>query len=140
VVWLPHILSEADHRLNQWNPEPNRAVTRCAAYGSTSHPLDLSDDRLAAVLEALSMTTAGRPLQSGLDPAMVARVRSAARARALGYNHGQRVWRVTEEGPVAVWHSKDHRPTCRRWKVHGGRCGSPGVAGGDGRRAGAASR
>ena len=52
VSWLTHILSEADHRLNQVPPwAKQRLHTLRGATGQPVHPLDLSDDRLAAVLE-----------------------------------------------------------------------------------------
>jgi transposase len=55
VLWLTHILSEANHRLNQVEPwAMQRLQTLRGATGQRVHPLDLSDDRLAAVLEALS--------------------------------------------------------------------------------------
>ena len=53
VLWLTHILSEANHRL------PRRTLGGAAApharccTGQPVHPLDLSDDRLAGVLEVL---------------------------------------------------------------------------------------
>jgi hypothetical protein len=55
VIWLPHILSAANHRLHQVEPwaEP-RLHTLRGCTGQPVHPLDLRDDRLAAVLEAWS--------------------------------------------------------------------------------------
>jgi transposase len=54
VLWLTPILSEADHRLNHVEPwAEQRLHTLRASTGQRVHPLDLSDDRLAAVLEAL---------------------------------------------------------------------------------------
>jgi transposase len=55
VVWLTHILSQADHRLNHvelWVEPQAHTLRQCP--GQRVHPLDVSDDRLAAVLEALS--------------------------------------------------------------------------------------
>src|SRR5919197_3233082 len=55
VLWLTHILSQADHRLNHaepWAEARLHTLRRCT--GQRVHPLDLSDDRLAAVLQALS--------------------------------------------------------------------------------------
>ena len=64
VLWLTHILSEADHRLNHVQPwAQQRLQTLRGATGQQVHPLDLSDDRLAAVLEALSDDAAGRALK-----------------------------------------------------------------------------
>src|SRR5215510_10112263 len=55
VIWLTHILSEANHRLNQVEPwAEQRLQTLRSCTGQPVHPLDLSDDRLAGVLEVLS--------------------------------------------------------------------------------------
>src|SRR6266545_1205141 len=58
VVWLTHMLSEADHRLNHvapWARQRLHTLRRCT--GQPVHPLDMGDDRLAGVLEALSDET-----------------------------------------------------------------------------------
>ena len=55
TVWLAHILSQADHRLNQVQPWAERRLA--TLRGSTDRPvavLDLTDDRLAAVLRTLA--------------------------------------------------------------------------------------
>src|SRR5919109_5166703 len=55
VIWLTHILSEANHRLNHvepWAEQRLHTLRRCT--GQLVHPLDVGDDRLAGVLEALS--------------------------------------------------------------------------------------
>jgi transposase len=55
VLWVTHLLSEADHRLNHGEPwAAQRLHTLRGSTGQHVHPLDLSDDRLAGVLEALS--------------------------------------------------------------------------------------
>src|SRR5215475_1654174 len=55
VIWLTHILSEANHRLNHGEPwADQRLHILRGCTGQQIHPLDVSDDRLAAVLGALS--------------------------------------------------------------------------------------
>jgi transposase len=55
VLWLTPILSEGDHRLNHVAPwAKQRLHTLRDCTGQPVHPLDVSDDRLATVLEALS--------------------------------------------------------------------------------------
>src|SRR4051794_41180523 len=54
-VWLTHILSQADHRLNQvqpWAERHLRTIQHCIAQPLRA--LALADDRLAALLLALS--------------------------------------------------------------------------------------
>src|SRR2546426_9904311 len=56
VVWLAFILSEGDHRLSHvepWGKEQRRTLSRC--LGHQVKPRDLTDDRLATVLDSLSV-------------------------------------------------------------------------------------
>src|SRR3982750_1984271 len=55
VVWLTHVLSQADHRLNQVPPWlARRLETLGACLGQPVRALDVADDRLATLLEGLS--------------------------------------------------------------------------------------
>src|SRR5262245_60980229 len=55
VIWLTPILLQADHRLNHVEPwAEQRLPTRRGCTGQRVHSLEVSDDHLAAVLEALS--------------------------------------------------------------------------------------
>ena len=57
VVWGTFMLSEGDHRLShveQWVKEPQRTLRRCP--GRRVKPRDGTDDRLAPVRDALSVT------------------------------------------------------------------------------------
>jgi Domain of unknown function (DUF4277) len=54
AIWLTHILSQADHRLNQVQDWAfKRLETLKALCGEDLHELDLTDDRLEAVLRYL---------------------------------------------------------------------------------------
>jgi transposase len=118
TIWLAHILSEADHRLNQVQPwAEHRLTTLRACTRRPVQPLDLTDDRLAQVLRTLSddaeWTTFERALTRtvlrvyDLRPAQV-RVDSTT---ASGY------WQVSEDGLFQFGHSKDHRPDLPQLKV-----------------------
>src|SRR5947199_4939958 len=55
TLWLAHLLSEGDHRLNQVEPWAVAHLTTLRqATGQFVDRLDLTDDRLAAVLRALA--------------------------------------------------------------------------------------
>ena len=111
TVWLAHILSQADHRLNQVQPwaEHRLATVR----GSTGQPvavLDLTDDRLAALLRTLADDAAWESFERAVGRTLL-RVYDLQRAvvrvdttTASGY--GQ----VSAEGLFQFGHSKDHRP------------------------------
>src|SRR4029434_829328 len=56
VVWLAFILSEGDHRLYRvepWVKAHQRTLSRCLS--SEVQPRDLTDDRLATILDDLSV-------------------------------------------------------------------------------------
>ncbi len=118
TVWLAHILSQGDHRLNQVQPWAERRLE--TLRGSTGQPivaLDLSDDRLADLLRTL----ADDAVWCGCERALgrtVLRVDDLQRTRvrvdtttASGY--GQ----VTEDGLFQFGHSKDQRPDLPQVKV-----------------------
>jgi transposase len=118
VLWLTHILSEADHRLNHVQPWAKpRLHTLCGATGQQVHPLDLSDDRLAAVLAALSDDTRW-PAFEGAFSQQLLRVYDLQPERVrLDTTTASGYWRVTEDGLFQFGHSKDHRPDLPQVKV-----------------------
>ena len=118
AVWLAHILSQADHRLNQV-----RAWADCLPHTLASflpaplRPTDLTDDRLADVLRALSDDDRWAAYESALNGHLLrvydlrpttVRVDSTT---ASGY------WQVTDDGLFQFGHSKDHRPDLPQLKV-----------------------
>src|SRR5436305_14152 len=118
AVWLAHILSRADHRLNQVRPWADQLrATLDACLPSSLRPTDLTDDRLADLLRALSNDAAWAACEGALNaqtlrvydlqPTTV-RVDSTS---ASGY------WSVTEDGLFQFGHSKDHRPDLPQVKV-----------------------
>jgi len=118
VLWLTHILSEADHRLNHGQPwAAQRLHTLRGATGQPVHPLDLSDDRLAAVLETLS-DEARWPAFEGAFTQHLVRVYDLQAERVrLDATTASGYWRVTEDGLFQFGHSKDHRPDMPQVKV-----------------------
>src|SRR6266511_3081989 len=118
VVWLTHILSAADHRLNHVAPwAEQRLHTLRGCTGQPVHPLDVGDDRLAGVLEARSDDAHWAAFEGALtrqllrvydlEPERVRRDSTTARG------HGS----VTEDGLFQFGPSKDHRPDLPPVKV-----------------------
>jgi transposase len=118
VLWLTHIRSEADQRLNHvksWAEQ--RLHTRREGTGQLVHPCDVSDDRLATVLETVSDDPRWNAWEGArnqqvrrvydLEPACV----RLARTTASGH------WTVTADGLFPFGHSKDHRPDLPQVKV-----------------------
>jgi transposase len=118
VLWLTHILSEADHRLNHVQPwAQQRLQTLRGAIGEQVHPLDLSDDRLAAVLEALSDDARWQGFEGAFTQQLL-RVYDLQPERVrLDSTTASGYWRVTEDGLFQFGHSKDHRPDLPQVKV-----------------------
>jgi transposase len=118
VIWLTHILSEANHRLNHVEPwAEQRLHTLRSCTGQPVHPLDLSDDRLAGVLEALSQDAQWQAFEGAFTQQLLRvydlhpeRVRLDS-TTASGY------WSVTEDGLFQFGHSKDARPDLPQVKV-----------------------
>ncbi|MGC9084475.1 MAG: IS1634 family transposase [Anaerolineae bacterium] len=118
VGWLTHILSQADHRLNQvqdW--AEGRLETLSACLGVRVRALDFSDDRLAALLDLLGEDQRWAGFQAALNQRMLrvydltpGRVRMDT-TTASGY------WEITEDGLFQLGHSKDHRPDLPQLKV-----------------------
>ena len=118
VLWLTHILSEADHRLNHVEPwAEQRLHTLRGGTGQRVHPLDLSDDRLAAVLEALSHDEPWQAFEGAFTQQLL-RVYDLQPERVrLDSTTASGYWRVTEDGLFQFGHSKDHRPDLPQVKV-----------------------
>lgn len=118
VVWLTHILSEGDHRLNHAQPwAEKRLETLGSCTGQDIQALDFSDDRLGNVLRALSDDDRWDAFESGLNQRLLRvydlnpeRVRLDS-TTASGY------WMVTPEGLFQFGYSKDRRPDLPQVKV-----------------------
>jgi transposase len=118
VIWLTPILSAAHHRLNQVEPwAAQRMEPLCRCTGQPVHPLDLSDDRLAGVLEVLSHDAPGHAFEGAFtQPWRRVYDRQPERGRrdrttASGY------WRVTADGLLQCGHSQAPRPDLPQVKV-----------------------
>jgi transposase len=116
--WLAHIVSEADHRLNQvqdWAAQRLETLRGC--LGTDLRILDFTDDRLAIGLDLLSDDQDWAQFETALNQRMLRvydltpqRVRIDS-STASGYG------RVTEDGLFQFGHSKDHRPDLPQVKV-----------------------
>ena len=117
-IWLSHILSEADHRLNHvqsWVERRLHSLCRCTGLSVTA--LDFSDDRLADVLSALADDDQWQTFEEVLTQRLVRvydltpqRVRADSTS-ASGH------WPITEDGLFQLGLSKDHRPDLPQVKI-----------------------
>jgi transposase len=118
VIWLTHILSEANHRLNHVEPwVEQRLHTLRSCTGQPVHPLDLSDDRLAGVLEVLSQDAPWQAFEGALTQQLLRVYELQPERVRLDSTTASGYWRVTEDGLFQFGHSKDHRPDLPQVKV-----------------------
>jgi transposase len=118
VVWLTHILSEADHRLNHVEPwTEQRLYTLRGSTGQPVHPLDMGDDRLAGVLEALSDDACWAMFEGVLNRQLLRVYDLQPECVRLDSTTASGHWTVTEDGLFQFGHSKDHRPDLPQVKV-----------------------
>lgn len=118
TVWLSHILSQADHRLNHvqaW--AETHLVTLTSATQQPLRPLDVSDDRLADVLRALADDQHWQAYESAQNGHLLRVYDLHPRRVRLDSTTASGYWEVTEDGLFQFGHSKDHRPDLPQVKV-----------------------
>ena len=118
VIWLTHILSEGDHRLNHVEPwVEKRLRTLRASTGQPVLAVDVTDDRLEIVLRTLSDEACWEAFEAALN-GQVLRVYAVHPERVhVDSTSASGYWPVTEDGLFQFGHSKDHRPDLPQVKV-----------------------
>jgi transposase len=118
TIWLAHVLSQVDHRLNQVQPwAENRLLTLQTCTRQPVRSLDLTDDRLASILHMLSDDTAWISFERALTRTSL-RVYDLRPSRVrLDTTTSSGYWSVSEDGLFQFGHSKDHRPDLPQLKV-----------------------
>ena len=118
TVWLDHIISKGDHRLNyvqSWADKHLETLSRCT--GQEVRALDFSDDRLADVLSALSRNAAWESFEVALNRHLLRVYDLNPQQVRLDSTTASGYWRVTPDGLFQFGHSKDHRPDLPQVKV-----------------------
>lgn len=118
LVWLTHVLSQADHRMNRVQEWVSRRLTTlrgCGLVGLT--PLDVTDDRLADVLRLLSDDECYRAFEQDLMGHLLRVYDLDARCVRLDTTTVSSYADVNEEGLLQLGHSKDHRPDLPQVKI-----------------------
>jgi len=117
-VWLAHILSEGDHRLNQvedWVAQRLEALS--IATGQSVRSLEWSDDRLGIVLDVLSNDKRWSAFEADLSQRLIRVYALQPGLVRLDSTTASGHWTVTEDGLFQFGHSKDHRPDLPQVKV-----------------------
>jgi len=118
VLWMSHILSEADHRLSHvrgWARQRLETLARCS--GQTVAELDFTDDRLADVLTVLGDDERWRAFEGALNENLLRVYDLPAERVRLDSTTASGYWTVTDTGLFQFGHSKDHRPDLPQVKV-----------------------
>lgn len=118
MVWLSHILSLGDHRLNHvqgWAEKRLETLRGCT--GQAVRPLDFSDDRLEDVLLALSDDLRWQGFEATLNQRLVRVYDLNPQRVRLDSTSASGYWSTTENGLFQFGHSKDHRPDLPQVKV-----------------------
>jgi transposase len=118
TVWLAHVLSRADHRLNRVRPWADQITTTLnTVLPQPLRPTDLTDDRLADVLDALSDTPRWAACEGALNQHILRVYDLTPTTVRVDGTTASGYWEVTEEGLFQFGHSKDHRPDLPQVKV-----------------------
>ena len=118
MVWLAHILSEGDHRLNQveqWVEK--RPHTLEISTGQRVRWLEWSDDRLGIVLDELADAKKWKAFETDLNRRTIRVYDLKPRRVRVDSTTASGYWTVTEDGLFQFGHSKDHRPHLPQLKV-----------------------
>jgi transposase len=118
AVWLAHILSEGDHRMNQvqsWVAHRLQTLHLCT--GQEVQERSWSDDRLALVLDGLAQPEAWQRFETALNQRIIRVYQLNPQRVRLDSTTASGYWRVSDEGLFQLGYSKDHRPDLPQLKV-----------------------
>jgi transposase len=118
VVWLAHVLSQADHRMNrvqEWGSQRLCTLQGCGLEALSSQ--DLTDDRLADVLRLLADDGNWRAFEHELMGRLLRVYEWSANWVRIDTTTASSYAQVSEEGLLQLGHSKDHRPDLPQLKL-----------------------
>lgn len=118
VLWLTHILSQADHRMNQVRGWVMTLVTTLTTL--LPHPwreTDVTDDRLADLLRVLSDDHVWAACEATLNQQIIRAYDLDVLRVRLDSTSSSGAWTVTADSLFQFGHSKDHRPDLPQLKA-----------------------
>lgn len=118
VVWLAHILSQADHRMNhvqEWASRRLETLRGCSLDALCLQ--DLTDDRLADVLRLLSNDVHWHAFEQELMGQLVRIYDVPTRCVRIDTTTASSYAEVNEQGLLQLGYSKDHRPDLPQLKL-----------------------
>lgn len=118
LIWLTHILSEADHRLNRvqdWVAKHRQTIS--TVTGLVISPLDFSDDRLANILRYLSQDESWQEYERSQGKHIIRVYCLLSEIVRLDATTASHHVEPIENGIFQLGHSKDHRPDLAQVKI-----------------------
>jgi transposase len=118
TVWLAHVLSEGDHRMNHVQEWSERRIETIRVSGLSSFDSsDMTDDRLADVLHMLSSDIHWVAFEQDLMGHLVRVYNMQKKCVRVDTTTAKSYAEVNEEGLLQLGHSKDHRPDLGQLKI-----------------------
>jgi transposase len=118
IVWLSHILSQADHCLNHVQPwVEHRIESLRVLIGDDLRALDMSDDRLESVLRYLSEDEPWKKFEQEVSQRQIQVYDLVPERVRLDSTSVSGFWKEDEEGLFQYGQSKDHRPDLPQLKI-----------------------
>src|SRR5712691_8392149 len=118
TLWLAHLLSEGDHRLNHvepWAMDRQELLRQCT--GQAVDRLDLADDHLAVVLRTLADDDRWERFEAALTASLLRVYDLTPDTVRLDTTTASSDRAVTPDGLFQLGQSKDHRPDLPQVKV-----------------------
>jgi transposase len=118
IVWLAHILSEGDHRMNHvrdWAAQRQATIRKSGL--STFDVLDMTDDRLADVLRIFSNNDHWRAFEQDLMGNLVRVYELKKECVRIDTTTIKSYAEAEEHGLLQYGFSKDHRPDLPQLKI-----------------------
>ena len=118
TIWLTHLLSQADHRMNRAQPWAERRLETLRGCSDASLQVrDLGDDRLADILRHLSDDGRWRAFEQELTGQLVRVYDLPSSCVRVDSTTASSYGTVSEDGLLQLGYSKDHRPDLPQLKV-----------------------
>lgn len=118
VIWLAHILSQADHRLNHVQAWAGKRLETLKTFiGESLHELDLTDDRLEAILRYLDCDRDWYSFESELGGNLLQVYDITPERVRMDSTTASSYCGVNPKGLFQWGHSKDHRPDLAQVKI-----------------------
>ena len=118
TIWLTHIVSEGDHRMNQVQPwAATRLHTLQKCSGQPVREQEWSDDRLSIVLDALSDDQKWQHFETALNQRIVRVYKLKPQRVRVDSTTASGYWTVTEEGLFQLGTVMTTVPTCPNGSV-----------------------